>query len=394
MIRKNPEFSNPWKNSRPIFQSLENSPKLFPTLGKLAKTFSNPWKTPPALDLGPWTLDSSSSSSSQSGAALIVALWVIIILSLLISAFAFDMHVESGITSFYRKRLKAQYAAQAGVEYAKFLLVQSYKANNAEESDEEKEDLRIKAINLSRGVALTGLSKEIGQGKFTIDIMPEPGRRNVNNLSDEDWEEILDQGNVSEEKWPELIDCFNDWIDESDEHRLNGAESDDSFYEERGYEVKNAKLDTVDELLLIKGFSPAIVYGGPSENEGEESYPGIAQFLTTWGDGKLNVNTASKEVLMTLPDIDEWVVDDIVEGRVGKDQTEGTKDDGWDSVDEVMSQTGLNADLREKITVSDRKYVRLVSIGEIQGVKSGIWCILSADETSVTPVFWREETMR
>ncbi len=333
-------------------------------------------------------------ASARSGAALIVALWVLIILSLLISSFAFDMHIEAGITSFYRKRLKAQYAAQAGVEYARFLLVQSYKGNNEEESDPAREDVRIKAINLSRGGGISGFSREIGQGKFLLDIMPEPGRRNVNQLDDEDWEEVLDQGNVPEDMWPELIDCFNDWVDESDEHRLHGAESDDAFYVDRGYEVKNAKLDTVDELLLIKGFSPAIVYGGPSEREGDPPYGGIARLLTTWGDGKLNINTASKEVLMTLPNVDEWMVDEIIAGRVGKDQTEGTKDDGWESVEEALSLTGLDPAFKDKLTTSDRRYVRVSSVGEVQNVKYIIVCILSADETTVTPVFWREEQMQ
>ena len=44
----------------------------------------------------------------------VVALWVLIILSLLIGAFAFDMHIEAGITSFYRKRLRSQYLATRG----------------------------------------------------------------------------------------------------------------------------------------------------------------------------------------------------------------------------------------------------------------------------------------
>ena len=339
-----------------------------------------------------------SGRAREDGAALIVALWVLIILSLLMSAFAFDMHIEAGITSFYRKRMKAQYLARAGVEYAKLLLVKSFKGNNEPEADEAKEEERVRAINLSRGVALSGLSQELGAGKFSVSIMPEPGRRNINHLDDADWEEILDQGGVPNEMWPDLIDCFNDWVDESDEHRLNGAESDDPFYEERGYEVKNAPLDTVDELLLIKGFTPALVYGGADPEREDVYYTGIAQLLTTWGEGKVNVNNASREVLLTLgtdqSPVPDFVIEDIIAGRAGQDGQENTKDDGWESVDEVISQTGLDDSLRDKITTSDRRYVRVESIGEVQGVKNGIWCILSVDEGSVTPVFWREENMR
>ena len=62
------------------------------------------------------------SGQRQAGAALIVALWTVLILSLLIGGLAYEMHVEAGITSHARKRMKAQVAARGGVEYAKFLL--------------------------------------------------------------------------------------------------------------------------------------------------------------------------------------------------------------------------------------------------------------------------------
>ena len=328
----------------------------------------------------------------KSGSALIVALWALIILSILIGGFAFDMQIESGITAFYRNRIKAQYLARAGVEYAKFMLVKSFESNDMEESDED-EELGTKTDLLGRGMSIN-ITRTIGEGKFTLDIIPEQARRNINLLDDEDWAEVLDQGGIPEEMWPDLIDCFDDWVDEGDEHRLNGAENDDSFYEEKDYEVKNAAVDTVDELLLIKHFDKKIVYGGPPDDENDEPYYGIAQLLTTWGDGKVNVNTASEEVLLTLPGIEQWVVDDIMAFRMGTDEESGTKDDGFESVDDVISRTGMDPSLKDRITVSDRQYVRIVSIGESGGVRNGIWCILSVDEANIYPVFWREENMQ
>ncbi|MFH0954393.1 MAG: hypothetical protein V1873_08695 [Verrucomicrobiota bacterium] len=319
---------------------------------------------------------------------------MLIILSLLIGAFAFDMQVEAGITSFFRKRLKAQYLARAGIEYAKYLLAKSFTAKKEMPEEGLDEETYIRALNLQKGMGLSGLSREVGLGRFTLDILPEQGRRNVNTLSDEDWEEVLDEGNVPQEMWPGLIDCFHDWTDADDLHALNGAESDDGFYEDRGYECKNAALDTVDELLLIKGFTHALVYGGPSEEKDGESYPGIAQWLTTWGDGKVNVNTASREVLLTIPGLEEYDVDDVLKGRLGIDGEEGTKDDGFESVDEVMNLLGLNDQgARDRMTTTERRFMRVVSKGEMQGVRSGIWCVLQVDEGGVTPLFWREEDM-
>jgi general secretion pathway protein K len=335
-----------------------------------------------------------SALRNSSGSALIVALWSLIILGLLISAFAFDMHVEAGVTSFYRKRLKAQYLARAGVEYAKLMLDKSFKVKSETGAEDEDPDVYIQALNLQKGMGVSGLSRELGDGRFLLDILPEQGRRNVNTLSDEDWEEMLDQANVSQEDWPDLIDCFQDFTDPGDEHQLNGAESDDAFYEERGYECKNAPLDTVDELLLIKGFTPALVYGGPSDVEGEEPFIGIAKWLTTWGDGKVNVNTATKEVLLTIPGLEEYDVDDIINGRSGLDEEMGTKDDGYDSVDEVLAMIGLNnPDVAGRLTTTERTYCRVISKGEVSNVRSGIWCVLQVSEQGVVPLFWREEDM-
>ena len=377
-------FSMEWKNFARIFHGVEKLRAVFPRCGK---KFSTAWKT------------GDRRRGGAEGAALIVALWTVLILSLLVGGMAFEMHVEAGITSYARKRMKAQVAARGGVEYAKFLLAKSFDVSAFEESDEEKENLRILAKNLSRGIGVSGAQVPMGESTATVSVEPEAGRRNVNKLEDEDWEELLDQAGVPDEDWPELIDCFMDWTDEGDEHRLNGAEEDDAFYKEQGYEPKNAPLDTVDELMLIKGFTPAIVYGGPPADPKGEPLRGIAHLLTTFGDGKVNVNTASREVLLTLTAsngkmMDDWVVDDLLKYRLGDDGLPNTKDDGFDSVDEAISKSGMDASLADKISVSDRQFVRVTSIGENHGVESGVWAVFEVGEKKVTPIYWREELMQ
>jgi general secretion pathway protein K len=334
--------------------------------------------------------------SRQDGAALIVSVWVILLFSLLISSMAFDMQVEANVAGYQRKRVKAQYLARAGMEWATAVLSRKVTETMDEElilEPDQDEQLVVASINLSRGVGVSGVEKELGAGKFIVDIVPEESRRNVNVLTEDDWKEVLDQAGVENTRWSELIDCFLDWIDEGDEYRLNGAESDDEYYQEREYEVKNAPLDTVDELLMIKGFTPALLYGGASPDDEETIYTGIAGWLTTWGDGKVNVNTASREVLMTLPEMEDFVIDAILEQRTGLDGVPNTKDDGFRDVEEVIAKTGFNQDYRDFITVTERKYLRIVSIGDVEGVRNGIWAILQADESGIIPVYWREEAM-
>ena len=386
--KKFPEFSTLWKNifhtvekNGRFFHALENVFAIFPHPGK---HFSTRWKTSPA---------------ARRGSAVVVALWTVLVLSLLIAGLAYEMHIEAGITSYARKRLKAQVAARGGVEYAKFLLALSFQSSAFEQEGDEEEALRTMAKNLERGIGATGLKVEQGATTATVDILPESGRRNVNTLQDEDWEELLDQAGVPEEDWPDLIDCFMDFTDDNNEHRLNGAEEDDAYYKEQDYAPKNTPLDTVDELLLVKGFTPEIVYGGPPPDPKSEPLRGIAQLLTTFGDGKVNVNTASREVLLTLTGangkmMDEWVVDDILKYRLGDDGAPNTKDDGFTSVQEAISKTGMDSSLADKISVADRRFVRVTAIGESGGVRSGVWAVFEVGDKKVTPIYWREEQMQ
>jgi general secretion pathway protein K len=326
------------------------------------------------------------------GAILIVVLWVLIVLSLLVGTLAFEMHVESNITSYYRKRVKAQFLAQAGIEWAKLMLI---KAGTFSDSVEDQHpDLYLNATLLNRGMPVSGFRHQLGEGEFVLDLVPEQGRRNVNTLTEDDWREILDQTRVPEEKWDELIDAFFDWTDPDEAHRLNGAESDDAFYEDRGYEVKNGPLDTVDELLLIKGFTPPIVFGGPAKNEEDPPMSGFASMLTAWGDGRVNVNTASRDVLLTLPEMDELSVDAILQGRAGIDGIYGTEDDGFSSVEEVLAVTGLNQALGSRITTTERRFIRATSVGEVQGVQAGVWAIFRQQGNNLVVVYWREESMQ
>ena len=112
----------------------------------------------------------------------------------------------------------------------------------------------------------------------------------------------------------------------------------------------------------------------------------------------MNVNTASREVLMTVTSgdgkmRDEWVVDDILKFRLGDDGLANTKDDGFNSVQEAISKTGMDPALADKISVSDRQFVRVMSIGENHGVESGVWAVFEVGEKKVTPIYWREELM-
>jgi hypothetical protein len=54
----------------------------------------------------------------------------------------------------------------------------------------------------------------------------------------------------------------------------------------------------------------------------------------------------------------------------------------------------MDAALADRISVSDRRYVRVVSIGDNNGVRMGVWAVFEVDRNKVTPLYWREEQMQ
>lgn len=323
-----------------------------------------------------------TKSGSKDGAALIVALWVLIILSLIVGSFAFEAQLEARLVSFRRKKFRAEILARSGVEYAKAILDTRKSANELEIEDmqEDKDGFMQAALYINRGLSTTS-TIHLGDGKFSVTLESAEAGRNVNLLSRDQWLDIFEMANVPSTEWDTMIDCLNDWIDDNDLHGLSGAESDDSFYEERGYPVKNAMLDSVEELLLIKHWGPDILYGKPADEESDEIH-GIANILTVWGDGRVNLNTASADLLLSFAEYEDWELASVFEARNGLDGIEGTLDDGIKSLAEV------GADSTKFKLQSD--FVRVTSVGEIYGNEYQIECIFLLKTTGSVVVYWNE----
>jgi len=317
-------------------------------------------------------------------------------MSMLVMSLAFQMQLEAKLTGYYRQRLKTQNLARAGIEWAKFMMIKS----SSSFPDEEMygEEFRIQLKNLQRGLSLQNIKKPTMlegfqmEGDFTVSIEPEPGRRNVNYLERFEWEEILEQAGLPVELHIGLIECFEDWVDADDNQKLDGAEEDDAFYRDKDYSVKNAPVDTLDELLLIKNWNDAILFGGTWPDDDELVVSGIARLLTTWGTGKLNVNSASAQVLRSLPGMDdEDRLALVLRARI-KDPAD-PEDDGFNSPSEFISVAGLDPSWAGRLSTTDKKFIRITSIGEYEGVKFGVWCVFRQDGRKLLPVLWREETL-
>jgi DNA uptake protein ComE-like DNA-binding protein len=80
----------------------------------------------------------------------------------------------------------------------------------------------------------------------------------------------------------ELADAILDFIDGDDTPRANGCESEYYTSLNPAYSAKNSPLESLDELLLVRGVTPELLYGedfnrngllDPNENDGDASWP-------------------------------------------------------------------------------------------------------------------------
>ena len=140
---------------------------------------------------------------------------------------------------------------------------------------------------------------------------------------------------------------FHSGLDESgDNPRLAGAKSD--YYQrlDPPYYAKNAPMDDLSELLLVRGIGdhPEIYWGGSATNHAPAAfqqklgfgnspfqapdYPfGLKDVFTPISSGHININTADDNVLQMLPGVDDATAQNIIKLRAGPDGVDGTDDD-------------------------------------------------------------------
>ncbi len=122
--------------------------------------------------------------------------------------------------------------------------------------------------------------------------------------------EVLGWGGVEAKG---LADAITDWRD-AGRHEAGGFFSDDYYKSlEFPYAMKDQPFERPDELLLVKGVDRKV-------------FNALLPFVTVYGDGRVNINTASRKILLALG-LEANVADKVLKARRGEDDLEGTADD-------------------------------------------------------------------
>jgi general secretion pathway protein K len=228
--------------------------------------------------------------AGERGFAMIAVLLVLALIGLLGAEFAYSMRLEARAARNYKDTLMAGYLAEAAVQNA----VREIAGQAAYVT--EAEDGALTFYTRDR-LPLKRLAREevpLGDGKYSYRITDEMARLDINNTPPARLDRLLQLMDIEKPQRDTIVDSIQDWRDENGEHRLSGAESDDYYLQlPVPYRARDGNLESINELLQIKGITPEL-FRGTAER------PALADVVTVFGRGNVNINTASKLVLSTL----------------------------------------------------------------------------------------------
>ena len=275
--------------------------------------------------------------------------------------------------------IKLTYIAKSGFYGAAALLKNSQNSYDTLRDDWAKADLLSKQS--------TSLFTD---GYFIANIEDEAGKIPLNKLvNGKDYnpaiKEILirllgqPEFGLDERKAAEIVDAIKDWIDTDEEVTGYGAES--SYYAslDPPYEAKNAPLDCIEELLMVKGVTKEIFYGTKEKT-------GLAGYVTADSDGTININTAPKIVLRALSAaISVELADRMDEYR--REEGNDLSNPQWYKQVPGMADVVISPGL---ITVRSN-YFKIISTGKTKNMSQSINGVVMRSGQGVQIIKWRQD---
>lgn len=380
--------------------------------------------------------------ASHSAIVLPVVLVIVGLLALVMAGFTFFVRAELSKTQALRDGRQADLAAESGLQEVIAVLrasphdrtlwydvpdqfrhalvwAESYDRDDdpvREQGSREEVLLELTPVPAWRFSVVAPKYDDDFYDTMRYGITPESSKLNINAASEEEIQGLVEPLllEMGVENTSELIAALLDWLDEDDEERTGGAES--IYYNtlEPGYHAKNGPVDTIEELLWVKGFSAAILYGedvnrngilDDNEDDAEETFPfydngdgvlqlGIAPFLTVWsqepgsGDGggaegggagaqegdeagqssgavigRVNVNTAPRQVLAALEGMTPEAAEGIVAMRDELD-AESLQDAQWPVTSGAVDAATYDSVKSKLTTKSFQFHVEIVGYGD------------------------------
>jgi hypothetical protein len=309
-----------------------------------------------------------TNRSRSRAAAILLALWALFVLSAMVISWALDINAQLTISSSANRLLEATAMACSGAEVA---MHPSVKPSSPLLR-------RSLAPNQSYETHMSGEGGRLNLNAILTVAMGDPNSPYLELLR-----RYLEVKGVELNDRDHMIDCLLDWVDADNLVRLAGAE------DEPGYKPSNTLLKSLDEIKRVRGWDEFT-----SRPDWDEDFT-LAQGVGP----SIDINWASRDVLLSLPGMTENLADRFLQIRRGPDNVEGTEDDvlftnGGPGGD-VQIALGLRGDqfnqLAGLITVID-PVMRVVSVGKSANVTRTVRLVVFKRDNAIRllPGTWKE----
>ncbi len=235
----------------------------------------------------------------RDGMFLILVLIVVMIATMAVYSFSELMLAYDESVQITASRVQCDLAVESGSEATRLMLAQPRTMRNEMGGVSDNPQL-FRGINIVSGtsavdrVNFTIVAPNLDEtGQFSgvrFGLQNESARLNINTLvtleentsmlmpvlaASEEASEEFDADNIAVSllmalpgMTVEAADSILDWLDEDDEPRDYGAEADYYLTLPTPYAPKNGPLDSIEELLLVKGVTPQLLFGVDANRNG------------------------------------------------------------------------------------------------------------------------------
>jgi general secretion pathway protein K len=313
---------------------------------------------------------------NQKGIALLVTL-LILVLVLALAHEVFRIGAQSAQTGAYgRDSIRCILLAEGGTGAARIALRLDARDNQYDTLDE---------IWSRAALPIT-----LGDGEVSVAIEDEERKIDLNRI-------MLPNGNAPDDRrlavFQRLLeileidravaDAVVDWLDNDEDPRVGGAESSYYLGLPNPYRAKNDLFDTVGELRLVRGVT-------------DEIYEKLRPFVTVSSSGRVNINTAPKEVLMSLSAGTDLAEGGAIDAKTADEIIEYRKDHPFTTVSQIGNVSPFLRDLYARtlirnLTDTRSTYFHVRSSGDVGGTVRTIDVIGIRAGNEVQWRFWRIE---
>lgn len=310
----------------------------------------------------------------QRGAALLMAIAAAALLTAIAVELIESAQGELRLAESYRDNFRARWAARAPVALA---------IETLKEDGEGFTGFTQKWAELAEDL-------EVGGVKVRFRIEDESAKFNFNALASKDKARqklVLDalKAMFSEKDLDtDYVDYLRDWIDEDKDETASGGEG--SYYRSLSepYDVKNAPLDSLSELGLVRGYSPNVLKKMGVDISPSGGGLGVHPLYTVFSDERINLNTASPELLNTLSnDLPDSFIQDVLDRR---------EKDPIQKVEDIKTMAGMSEEIFKKVSPLlsvKSSYFSVTSEATAGRITKRLTAVLRRNGDKVGIVLWR-----